>query len=371
VQLSSEPLLSGAKRPIVSRRPLNIALVAPLAAPIGDPEPYGNHALLIDLATGLSRRGHRVRVYAAEGSRVPGVDLLQFTVDQGARGAPAGFERLFRRLRSDAPDVVSQHAFDAEAIELAERFPVLHTLHMPPIVPAVVRSCAHTAAPLAAVSEFSAQQWRAAGAQRVQAIRDGVPDFTPFARHVEPVALIAGRICREKGTAAGIRAALAAGLRVHLIGGVYDAGYFQREVAPLLGERVRMRACLPRRELWNVMAHCAVCLLPIEWDEPFGLVAAEAQVAGCPVVGYARGALPEIVEQDISGILVPSGDERGLIAAVGRAAALDRNRVRASARARLLIEPVLDRYEAELRSIAQRHRAHALLEVLRTPTAAA
>jgi len=346
---------------MLARRPLSIALVAPLVAPIGDPEPYGNHVLLIDLATGLARRGHRVRVYAAEGSRVPGIDVLQF----------ASFERLFRRLRSDAPDVVSQHAFDAAAIELAEGLPVLHTLHMPPIVPAVVRACTHSAAPLAAVSEFSAQQWRAAGAERVHAIRSGVPDFTPFARAVEPVALIAGRICREKGTAAGIRAALGAGLRVHVIGGISDALYFQREVAPLLGERVRMRACLRRRELWNVMAQSAVCLLPIDWDEPFGLVAAEAQVAGCPVVGYARGALPEIVEQDVSGILVPTGDERGLIAAVRRAAALDRNRVRASGRARLLIEPMLDRYEAQLRPIAQRHRAHAMLEVLRTPTAAA
>src|ERR671936_65199 len=98
---------------MLSRRPLSIALVAP----IGDPEPYGNHALLIDLATGLSRRGHRMRVYAAEGSRVPGVDVLQFAVNQAPR-----FERLFRRLRSDAPDVVSQHAFDAEAIEPAEGF---------------------------------------------------------------------------------------------------------------------------------------------------------------------------------------------------------------------------------------------------------
>jgi hypothetical protein len=182
---------------------MKIAVVAPLVASIGTAAAYEDRALLIDLATGLARRGHRVRLYAAEGSCVPGVELVECS----------SYARLFRRLRADGADAVSQHAFDAEAIALAAGLPVLHTLHMPPIVPAVVRAAAQCGAPFAALSQFAAAQWRAAGLQRLQTIPYGVPDFAPLGTVVEPVALLAGRICREKGSAAGTRAALRAGLR--------------------------------------------------------------------------------------------------------------------------------------------------------------
>ena len=274
---------------------LNIAIVAPN----GGAEPP-----VSDLASGLARRGHRVRRYA-----------------------PEGYDRLFRRVRAENPDVVSQHAFDAEAIRLSAGLPVLHTLHLPPTVHTVVRACAQSSASFVALSDFAAAQWRAAGLERVQTIRVGVPDFTPLPAVVQPTALIS-----EKGTAPAIRAARRAGLRVQILDG------------------------LPRRELSQLMAGSAVCLLPVERDEPFDLVAAEAQVAGCPVVGYAHGALPEVVEHGVSGVLCPPGDEAALAAAVRRALVLDRRQVRASGRARLLIAPMIERYEAELAALAERQR---------------
>jgi hypothetical protein len=58
----------------------------------------------------------------------------------------------------------------------------------------------------------------------------------------------------------------------------------------------------------------------------------------------------------VSGLLVPPGDGAALTIALRRALALDRRAVRASARARLLIEPMLDRYESELTALAERSR---------------
>ncbi|HSN19978.1 MAG TPA: hypothetical protein VLS49_04830, partial [Usitatibacter sp.] len=64
---------------------MRIGVVAPLAAPLGERHPYGNHVFLCDLARGLAARGHDVVVYAAERSRVPGVKLVPVAVDPRAR----------------------------------------------------------------------------------------------------------------------------------------------------------------------------------------------------------------------------------------------------------------------------------------------
>src|SRR5205807_1144039 len=82
------------------------------------------------------------------------------------------------------------------------------------------------------------------------------------------------RISPEKGTAAGIRAARAATLRPLVIGSVYDPDYHRSAVAPLL-EPGELLPLMRRELLWQVMAEAAVTLMPVKWEEPFGLVAAE------------------------------------------------------------------------------------------------
>lgn len=272
-------------------RPLSIAIVSPggTGCPIAE-----------DLASGLAQRGHRIRIY---------------------RGEP-GFVRTFRRLRADAPDVVSQHAGDCEAFALADHLPVLHTLHVAPSR-ALIEACLRSQAWFAAPSAFSARQWQAAGLERVRIIPGGVPALPLPPAVVRPVALVADR--------AGAMAALRAGLGIAMLGAI---------------ERTR-------GALWRKLAHCAVVVASGSASS-FDSLAAQAQLAGCPVVGYANGALAEIVEDGRSGFLVANGDESALSSAARRARLLDRHLVRASARARLLLEPMLDRYETELRAIARR-----------------
>jgi len=319
----------------------------------------GAQALACDLAHELQDRGHEVALYCAGGSQVPGVELVEIEVPAGVAEAlvmpgraPSqavaalgeGFERLFAELRRRAPDVVSQHAFDAEAIELAEGLRVLHTLHMPPLVPAVVEAARRSRAAFTTVSEAARRDWSAAGLDRVRVLRNGIPDFGCEPRPPEPVAVIAGRISPEKGTAAALRVAVAAGLEPLLLGDVYDRAYHEREV------RLEPRP-VGREELSRIMAGAAVTLMPVEWDEPFGLVAAESQMAGCPVAGYRRGALPEVVPEGVGGYLVEPGDEAGLLEAVHQAAGLDRATIRRSALGRLLIGPAAAAYEEALTSL--------------------
>lgn len=372
---------------------MRVAVVAPLVAPLGPGTSRGNQVLLTDVAARLARRGHEVTVYAARGSVVPsaaGLRLVEVAIDDavaglaiipgsdgatgrrttrtgagapmGAATAPtrdpglvAAFRSIATMVREEGAVAVSQHAFDAEAFEAVEGLPVVHTLHLPPIVGSVVDAARATAGTLAAVSDDSAAVWAEALGRRPIVLRNGVPDLLGPAADAalglspDRVAVIAGRISPEKGTADAVRLAQRAGLTPLVVGEAYDAAYAASEVAPLLPEPPRL---LDREALARVFSRSAVALMPVCWDEPFGLVAAEAQMAGCPVVGYARGALREIVPEGVGGLLARPGDEDGLVERLRRVGELDRRHVRASALARLGIDATIDAYEQALGGVA-------------------
>lgn len=314
--------------------------------------------MVTDLATGLTRRGHAVQLYCAEGSDVPGVQLVMVPKPSDAAaalvmpvgpppppapGVSAAFEAIFEGVTGSDADVVSQHAFDAPAFELAAGLPVLHTLHLPPLVPAVVEAAARVpVARLATVSESCRRSWQQAGINVGHVLPNGVADVDVGDPPVERMALVAGRLSPEKGVEHALRAARAAGLRVRVAGALYDPTYkVDLSSAEVTG-------FLSRHELRRVMAGSAVTVCAVRWNEPFGLVAAEAQMAGCPVAAYRRGALPEVVEEGVSGILADPDDEHALALAIRQCLTLDRLDVRSSARRRLGLEAALDRYEAAL-----------------------
>jgi glycosyltransferase involved in cell wall biosynthesis len=316
---------------------------------------------LCDLARGLSQRGHEVLLYCAEGSEVPGVKLVEIPVGPGAdralmmpgsRGEPAAspviqraFELLFMALRRLGADVVSQHAFDAEAIEMSDGLPVLHTLHMPPISTRVLGAVLKSRAAFATVSESCRRAWATAGAGQVNVLRNGVPVFKVEEVPIRKEALLAGRLSPEKGFEDGIEAARAIGLRPVVVGVPYDQTYqIDLNAADVLPPQ-------PRSQLWQLMAGSAITLLPVHWDEPFGMVGAEAQMAGCPVAGYSRGGLLETVELGVSGFLGESGDVKALTVAALAATRLDRAAVRASAVNRLGLDASIDAYEAALAAV--------------------
>lgn len=351
---------------------MRVALVTSPVAPIRPAEANGPHAVVIDLARGLRRRGHEAIVYAAEGSVVDGVDVVEVPVDPSAAAAavrigaqpPAaataaldeGFARMFSLVARDRPDVISQHAFDAAALRARPGSPMLHTLHLAPMDAGIIAAARQAAGQLATVSAAMQRSWQAATNREVVILRNGVRELEPAGGAIVPVALIAGRIAPEKGTDIAIRVARRAGLAVLAVGDVYDADYHRQAVAPLLrpGEWI---GPVSREELCQLMARSAVLLMPVRWEEAFGLVAAEAQMAGCPVVAYRRGALPEVVEHGVGGWLVDPDDEASLASAVPLALGLDRDRIRSRARRRLGVERMIAAYERVLIDLAPPSRA--------------
>ena len=102
-------------------------------------------------------------------------------------------------------------------------------------------------------------------------------------------------------------------------------------------------------------ARAVVCPLP--WEEPFGLIAIEAMLSGVPVLGFARGSFPEIVEQGRTGFLAPPGDVEALARVAARLDGFDRAACARRARERFTAAVMTDAYEALYRRLASIPRA--------------
>jgi glycosyltransferase involved in cell wall biosynthesis len=347
---------------------VKIAIVAPLVSAIREPQGGGSQAFVSDLARGLAGRGHDVHVYAAAGSQIPGVTVIDTGIDPaslavtlyragdppGRDPAPAGpaFARVYSAVRQARYDVIHNHAFDAPAISLATGLnaPVVHTLHLPPdaAIAAALRQAARSgeSPAVAGVSAFQASAWRVT--TRVDAILPPyVPTrFVPWSATAGDGAVFAGRLSPEKGAAGAIDIAQAAGIRISLYGDVYDTAYAREQIDPRRhAPGVTVNPGVPRASVWRAMARAAAVICPARWDEPFGMAAADAQACGTPVVAFKRGGLAEIVIDGATGFLVAPDDIQAAADSLRNAARISRAACRAHAERHLDLEQSLDAHE--------------------------
>ena len=242
---------------------MKIAIMAPLVTAIREPQRGGSQAFVSDLARGLAGRGHDVHVYAASGSEIPGVEVIDTGIDPGslagtlyrASGPAAGDPGEAGRRRQRRPslpspppitamqairyDVIHNHAFDAPAVRLAAALPapVVHTLHLPPdeAVSAALRAVRPGAADRRRWPPYrNSRPAPGAGssASTRSCRRTRPPVSFPGRGTAGPGALFAGRLSPEKGAAEAIDIARAAGVAIDVYGDVYDAGYSREQIDP-------------------------------------------------------------------------------------------------------------------------------------------
>ena len=142
-----------------------------------------------------------------------------------------------------------------------------------------------------------------------------IPTFTDFEPEVGQDAplVFLSRVERIKGAHTAITVARRTGRRLIIAGNHASSGpeldYWTNEIAPHLGGAIEYVGPVDDQQKNALLGQAAALIVPIEWNEPFGIVFAEALACGTPVISCPRGALPEIVRHGVDGFLVTTIEE--------------------------------------------------------------
>jgi len=334
---------------------VKIAIVSSVAwrTPPLDYGPWERVASL--LTEGLIARGEDVTLFATADSVTAGA--LESVLPHGYASDPSMDGRVWEAMhighaleRSGDFDIMHNH-LDWLPLAFADSWgaPLVTTIHGfsgPDILPAYARAASN----YVSISDSD----RSAELDYLATVHHGI-DLGEFEATTEAGddLVVLGRIHPDKGTADAIEIARLAGRRLIICGPVVDSRYFAEQVEPFLDdERVVHLGSIGPAERSRVLGASAVLLHPIHFAEPFGLAVVEAMACGTPVVAYRRGAMPELIDEGVTGFTVLDADSA--VDAVGRAAALDRAAVRAVAERRFSVERMTDEYLAIYRRLLVR-----------------
>ena len=342
---------------------MDVAIVAAARFAISEPFAGGMEMHTHVLADALAGRGHKVTVYAADGDGRFDVERLLPVAfessDAARRDVSAGsavtlsehhsyLDAVLRLIRA-RHELVHLNAVHHLPFACSPLLPsvVTGTLHSPPTpwLESALALAGHQGNPprLVSVSHANAAAWTGVTISHV--IGNGVDLAAWRPGPGGPGAVWSGRLVPEKAPHLAIDAARLAGLALRLVGPCHDDRYFADEIAPRLGDGIDYLGHLSTAQVADVVGRSRVAVVTPRWEEPFGLVVAEALACGTPVAGFARGALPELVD-DRSGVLAGPDDVPGLARAMLEAATLSRDACRDTAVARFCSGVMVDAYES-------------------------
>lgn len=368
-QLPSEPPqhLGPARpsRPKEAEAPLNVAMLAPpwISVP---PPGYGGVESVVDALTeALVRRGHAVTLFCAPGSvssakvvtllgecHADEIERSLYEVDHVSRA----FEEIDLAPGGGSFDVIHDHCgFTALAMADRIKTPVVHTLHGP-FTPSTAAFYARHGHKAALVSISRAQLSSAPpGLSAVGTIPNPIDlRAWPLRERKDDFLLWVGRVTQEKGPQRAIAAARAAGLPL-VLAGVIQPGqqaFFEREVAPHIdGDAVRFVGEIAGSFKRSLFARARGLLMPIRWEEPFGMVIIEAMACGTPVIAFPEGAACELIVEGKTGFLVE--DEQAMAAAVAHLPGIDPRGCRKWVAEHCDVDAVAAAYERTYRSVSR------------------
>jgi glycosyltransferase involved in cell wall biosynthesis len=310
---------------------VKIAVLSPVWFPV-PPTAYGGIEWIVSLlADGLVDEGHDVTLFASGDSTTRARLESVFDV------APSEWiGHTFWELRHAVSclsraaeyDVISDHTgLLGLALGSMGETPFAHTVHGPlsgdpgELYEQVLAMTTHAAL----ISVSDAQRHPLPQLPWVATCPNALElSLYPFSPERGDYLLFLGRMTSDKGAHHAVAVALETGLPLKLAGKCREPAerqYFDRFVKPHLSGQIEYVGEVNHEEKVTLLQDARMTLFPIEWDEPFGLVMIESMACGTPVLATRFGAVPEVIEDGVNGVIVDSWQE--MPAALARADAID------------------------------------------------
>lgn len=327
------------------------------------------------LARGLAERGHQVFLYAARGSKVPGVEIKEISpfvtcLKQkylNIQERISSFYDLtaladFFKNEADGFDIIQFNGYIFYEILPFARFsktPVIIRINYPhhliyPYIKSRLKQFKNVY--YLPISHF------------IKKVMPGLPYLGPiypaidlndfkFSQKPDEYLLFIGRICPEKGTHLAIEAAKKAGKKLIIAGRIDEEppqNYFNTMVKPCIdNKKIIYLGEADFKTKIKLYQGAIATLCPIQWDEPFGNVPIESMACGTPVVAFDRAAMSESVKNNVSGFIVKNGDIKGMVKAIKNINKISRLKTRKWAEDNFSIKKSLDKFEQTYRSVSR------------------
>jgi glycosyltransferase involved in cell wall biosynthesis len=316
---------------------MKIAQIAPLIESV-PPRLYGGTERVVSYLTeALVGLGHEVTLFAS-GDSITTAQLVPcvpraLRLDPKVKDPIPYYMLMLDRVRQQADDFDILH-FHIDQLHFPLFRPIANrsitTLHgrqdLPDLVPLYL---GFSDMPLVSISND--QRSPVPGANFIETVYHGLPLnlLRPLARPSGEYVAFLGRIAPEKRPDRAIAIARALGVPLKIAAKVdrVDEVYYREQIEPLLaGSDVDFIGEINEHQKAEFLGNARALLFPIDWPEPFGLNMIEAMACGTPVLAFRCGSVPEIIDNDVTGVIVETMDEA--IAALPRVMTIDRRKVR-------------------------------------------
>jgi glycosyltransferase involved in cell wall biosynthesis len=340
---------------------LRIAHIAPVATTIPPPKSGSVETMTSLLTEGLVARGHDVTLYATADSKTSA--RLNAIYPHGYWHDENMWPwELYEMLnlaaaveRSSEYDIIH---YEAAYYPMSLAFtrlsptPIVQTLHHSPSAAEVTLWSRYPEAPFVAISKEQARLL--VGLNVVDTVLHGIDtDSFTFEARPDDYLLFLGRFTEGKGVLQAIEIAKRVGMR--LILAAAEGEYYREKIAPHVdGRHIVYYGEADFAAKVKLYGGARALLYPIQAREPFGLVLAEAMACGTPVAALDRGAVREVVDEGVTGMVF--NDLEHMINDLPRVLDLDRRRIREQAVARFGVARMVDEYSAVYTRLVEAHR---------------